>query len=57
MSEALTYHARYDHTEEQRAAARALLDELAQGCISRTAACRAITAAATRRKTEKEAKP
>lgn len=47
--DALAHHATHAHTEEQRAAARALLMELAQGGISRTAACTAMTAAANRR--------
>ena len=34
---ALTHHATHAHTEEQRAAARALLDDLSRGQISRTA--------------------
>ncbi|MBB4207244.1 hypothetical protein [Roseinatronobacter bogoriensis] len=46
---ALTHHATQAATEEQRASARALLDELSRGKISRTAACEAMTAAAARR--------
>lgn len=46
---ALSHHATQAHTEEQRAAARALLDELSRGQISRTAACKAITAASAAR--------
>lgn len=50
----LTHHATQAHTDEQRAAARALLEESARGQISRPAACKAITAAAASRK-EKDA--
>lgn len=49
---ALSHHATQAHTEEQRAAARALLDELARGQISRPAACKAMTAAAAIRQTQ-----
>ena len=51
---ALTHHATQAHTEEQRASARALLDELSRGKISRTAACEAMTAAAARRKKDSD---
>ena len=47
--ESLAHHATQAHSEEQRRAARALLDELARGQISRPAACEAMTAAAARR--------
>ena len=47
--QALTHHANHAHTEEQRAAARLMLDELARGQISRPAACAAMSAAATAR--------
>lgn len=52
-AQSLTHHATQAHTEEQRAVARALLDELARGKISRTAACAAITAAAARRQSKR----
>ena len=54
MTPALAYHARHAHTEEQRAAAVALLAEQSRGQISRTAACRAMTAAAAKRQAEKD---
>lgn len=52
----LTHHATHAHTDEQRATARAMLDELARGQISRTAACNAMTAAAVRRQTQEAPK-